>query len=145
MTARHWIQIVALGSAFGLTGAAIAQNTEGTTNTGDRARASGFGMNTPSAGAIVTPQDKALGMGRDKESNGDANGKFPSSNDEELLVHPRPSGDDKLSVNPGSSNDDESSVNPGSSNGRGLTGPDVNPAEMDAGSPHPMRKPDTWK
>ena len=106
MTARHWVQIVALGSAFGLTGAAIAQNTEGTSTTGDRASASAFGMDTPSAGAIVTPADKALGMGRDNE---------------------------------------ETSVNPRSSNGRGLTGPNVNPAETDAGSPHPMRKTDSEK
>ena len=128
MTARHWMHIAALTSALGLAGAAIAQNTEGSTSSGDRASVSGSGMETPSAGAIVTPEDKALGMGLDKAPNGDANDNAPSSSDDELLVHPGPSSDDRLSVHRGSSSDDESSINPGSSNVRGLTGPDVKPA-----------------
>ena len=134
MTPRNWMRIAALISAWGVTGAAIAQKTEGTTSAGDRASASASGMDTPSAGAIVTPEDMALGMGRDKEPKGDADNS-PSSNDDELLVHPEPSSHDESSINPGPSNDDESSVKPGSSNGRDLIGPDVNPAAMGAGSP----------
>ena len=74
MTASHWMQIAALTSALGLAGAAIAQNTEGSTSSGDGASVSGSGMDTPSAGALVMPEDKALGMGQDKAPNGDANG-----------------------------------------------------------------------
>jgi hypothetical protein len=108
------MQIAALTSAFGLTGAATAQNTEGTTSSGDRGSILNSGMDTPSAGAIVTPDDKALGMGQEKERTGDANENSSSSNDDELNVNPEPLNDDESSVNPGPSNDDESSVNPGS-------------------------------
>ena len=104
MTARHWMQIAALTSALGLTGAAVAQNTEGTTSTQDRASTSSSVIDTPSAGAIVTPEDKALGMGQDKARSG-----VPKDN--ESSVDPGRSSDDESILKPGSSNDDESSVN----------------------------------
>ena len=143
MTARHWMQIAALTSTLGLTGAAIAQNTEGTTSGGDpTSRAS---PDTPSAGAIVTPEDKALGMGQDNERsgvrNGDANENESTSNDDDSSINPESSGDDEMSVNPGSSNDDESSVHPGPSNDDDSsvippprTGFDANPGTTGAGS-----------
>ena len=114
MTAKHWMQIAALTSALGLTGAAIAQNTEGTTSSSDRGTIMNPGMDAPSSGAIVTPEDKALGMGQDKERNGDTNEDSSWSDDDELSVNPEPSTDDESSVNPGPSSDNESSVNPGS-------------------------------
>ena len=119
MTARHWIHIVALSSAFGLTGAAIAQNTEGKTSTEDRAGMTSPRVESPSAGAIVTPEDKALGMGQDSE-RGTVLGTDPNENafksgDDELSINPGPSNDEESSVNPGLSADEELSVNPGSS------------------------------
>ena len=108
MTARHWMQIAALSFALGLTGAAIAQNTEGTTSSEDRASISNSAMDAPSAGAIVTPEDKALGMGQDKKRRG-----LPGdADDDEMSVYPGLTGDEELNINPGQSNDEESSVNP---------------------------------
>ena len=136
MTARHWMQIAALTSALGLTGTAIAQNTEGTTSSEERAGASTSGVDTPSAGAIVTPEDKALGMGQDNERRG-----VPGDADDESIVHPGPSNDDESTVNPGPSNDEESTVNPGPSNDDESsvippprTGSDVNPGDSGVGS-----------
>src|SRR5947209_2875529 len=76
MTARHWMQIVALTSALGLTGTAVAADTDGSTSTDDRSSTSGPGMDTPSSGAIVTPEDKALGLGKEQAGNrnGDVRG-----------------------------------------------------------------------
>ncbi|HET7910429.1 MAG TPA: hypothetical protein VFL49_00205 [Pseudolabrys sp.] len=141
MTARNWIHIVALSSAFGLAGAAIAQNTEGTTSTEDRAGMTSPGAETPSAGAIVTPEDKARGMGQDSERSGildngvdesapgsddDASGSSPAplngddssanpgaSEDQQMGIDPGPSSDDESSADPGLSDDDELSINPG--------------------------------
>ncbi len=114
MTATHWTQIAALTAAFGLAGAAIAQNTEGTTSTRDRASVSGSAIDTPSSGAIVTPEDKALGMGHDDAREGIGNGDNDASmsNDDTLSVNPGPSNDDKSSIVPGRSNDEELSVDP---------------------------------
>ena len=107
MTAWHWIQIVALSSALGLAGAAIAQNTEGKTSTEDFAGLTNPGAETPSAGALVTPEDKAFGMGKDHGRNGVRNRAFdenaPKSDDEER------------SANPGSSKSDEPSETSGPS------------------------------
>ena len=92
MTARHWMQIAAMTSALGLTGVAIAQSAEGTTSTEVRGGVSASGMDTPSSGAIVTPEDKALGMGQDNVRRGARNDADAStSNDEGLNVEPRPS------------------------------------------------------
>ncbi|HKU87909.1 MAG TPA: hypothetical protein VJV77_16355 [Casimicrobiaceae bacterium] len=127
MTVRHWMQIAALTSALGLTGAAIAQNTEGTTSTGDRATTSGSDMDSPSAGALVTPEDKALGMGQGKAGsgvlNGDADQNESTPNDDELNVDPGPSNDDEFSVSPGPSKDDRLTVTPPPSRGS-----DTNPS-----------------
>jgi hypothetical protein len=114
MTARHWMQIAALTAALGLTGAAIAQNTEGTTSTDDRA-STRSSSDTPSAGAIVTPEDKALGMGQKKQRHGEGNERASPPNDDELSVNPGASRDAAMSVNPGPSSDDESSIKPGPS------------------------------
>ena len=145
MTARHWMQIAALTSTLGLTGAAIAQNTEGTTSSGDTTSRTSPGMDTPSAGAIVTPEDKALGMGKDNARggvrNGDANENESTSNDEDSS-NPKSSGDDEMSVNPGPSDDEESSVHPGPSDDDESsvippprTGSDMNPGATGTGSP----------
>ena len=106
MTARDWMRIAVLTSTLGLTGAAIAQNTEGTTSTEYTAGESSSSIDTPSSGAIVTPEDKALGMGQDNEQagnrNGDANDDASSTLDnDDLSITPAPSNDDDLSVNPG--------------------------------------------
>ena len=73
MTARHWMQIAALTSALGLTGAAIAQDTNATTTT-DSSSLSSYWMDTPSSGAIVTPADKAAGMGKGDDQASARNG-----------------------------------------------------------------------
>jgi len=106
MTARHWMQVAALTSTLGLAGAAIAQNTEGTTSTEYTASELTSGMDPPSSGAIVTPEDKALGMGQDNEQAGHRNGDLNDDTSNTL-------NNDDLSISPGAPNDDESSVNPG--------------------------------
>ena len=117
MTARHWMQIAALTSALGV-GAAIAHDPDGTTSADDRSSMSGYGMDAPASGAIVTPADKAAGMGQDEQAgraNGDVDGdaaKSSTSNDDTSSVTPGPSNDDDSSVN-APSNDDEANVNPG--------------------------------
>ena len=75
MTARHWMEIAALASALGLTGTAVAVDTA-TPSTDDSSSASSPTMEAPSAGAIVTPEDKAMGLGKGP------------SNDEALSDHP---------------------------------------------------------
>ena len=109
MTARHWMQIAALTSALGLTGAAIAQDTNATTTT-DSSSLSSYWMDTPSSGAIVTPADKAAGMGKGDDQASTRNGDV----DEGASASSR-SSDDTLSVNPGPSKDEDSSVSPPSS------------------------------
>lgn len=118
MTARHWMQIAALTSALGLTGAAIAQDTNATTTT-DSSSLSSYWMDTPSSGAIVTPADKAAGMGKGDDQASTRNGDVDEgasassrSSDDTLSVNPGPSKDEDSSVSPPSS-DDEMSVNPG--------------------------------
>lgn len=119
MTARHWMQIAALTSALGLAGAAIAHDPDGTTSADDRSSMSGYGMDAPASGAIVTPADKAAGMGRDEQAgraNGDVDGdttRSSNSNDDTSSAGAGPSNDEDWSVNP-PSNDDEPSGNPGS-------------------------------
>src|SRR5437868_1519445 len=123
MTTRHWMHVVALASAMGFAGTAAAIDTNATTGADDRSGTSSSAMETPSAGAIVTPEDRAMGLGKDngqaRDRIGDVDNhastlKDETSNDEELSVNPGSSNDEELSVNPGSSNDEESSVNPGS-------------------------------
>ena len=119
MTARQWMRIAALASALGLTGTAVAHDTTPATGTDDRSVA-GFGMDTPSSGAIVTPEDKALGMGRHGEQarnrNGERNDDTSSPDDDTTdarsSVAPGRSNDERSWVNPGPSNDDASSVRP---------------------------------
>jgi len=67
----------ALTSALGLTSAAIAQNPAGRTSSEDGASTSSA-MEAPSAGAIVTSEDKALGRGQDRQRNVDANERLQS-------------------------------------------------------------------
>ena len=128
MTARHWMQIAALTSAMGLTGAAIAQNTEGTTVPDDRGSVSRYGTDTPSSGAIVTPGDKARGMGRDDARgsvrNDDAADDASRSDDGALRVNPGPSADPDDALR----RDDENQASPP------MTGSDARPNDMGPGS-----------
>lgn len=128
MTATRWTQVAAMAAALGLTGVAIAQNTEGTTNPRDRASVSSSSIDTPSSGAIVTPEDKALGMGHDDARAGTRNGDedASTSNADALSVNPPASNDDALSVNPPPTNDEDSSIDPGESR----TGSDAQPGDM---------------
>lgn len=137
MTAGHWMQIAALTSALGLAGTAIAQNTEGTTSPEDRGSVSSS-IDTPSSGAIVTPEDKALGMGQDNERtgvrNGDANHNASTSNDDTLSdeassryatpTSPR----SMTNRDSASTGDDETEASPP------RTGSDVQPGDMGSGS-----------
>ena len=113
MTAKNWIQILTLTSALALTGTTAADDMKATSpDTRDGAR------ETPSAGAIVTPEDKAVGMGKDNERksrSGDRDDEASNDNassDEGLSVDPGRSHDEESSVNPGPSNDDDSIVRP---------------------------------
>jgi len=121
MTARDWMQIAALTSTLGLTGAAIAQSTEGTTSTEYTASELTSSMDTPSSGAIVTPEDKALGLGKDNARAGNRNGDV---------------NDDTSTLNGNTLNDDESSVMEHDStstlneNGSAATGSNVRPRDM---------------
>jgi hypothetical protein len=101
MTATHWIRIATLASALGLAGTAIAQGTDRAPRGNDRSA-----VESPSAGAIVTPEDKALGMGksdRREDRNADVIGDRPAPNDE-MTIDPGTSSDD-MSVSPGPAND----------------------------------------
>ena len=100
MTSRHWMQAVALASVLGLTGTAIANDTDRTTSSDDRWT---YGMDTPSSGAIVTPEDKAAGMGEDNEHARNRNG---DGDDHAAPSNENPSNDEQLIVNPGPSNDE---------------------------------------
>jgi hypothetical protein len=73
MTATNWMQIAALASALGLAGTEVAIAVDGTTSTDSRS-ASSPGMDTPSSGAIVTPEDKAMGLGKHNDDAGNRNG-----------------------------------------------------------------------
>ena len=113
MTAKNWIQILALTSALSLTGTAAADDMKPTSpDSRDGVR------DTPSAGAIVTPEDKALGMGKHNEGNessdrdADESSNDNASSDEGMTVNPGRSDDDKSSVNPGPSNDDNAIARP---------------------------------
>jgi hypothetical protein len=110
MTAMPWLQIAALTSALGLTGTAVAIDTDGTTSTDKRSSASSPDMDTPSSGAIVMPEDKAMGLGKHNEHAGNRNGDV---NDDTTTLNDNTSNDDELGINPGPSNDEELSVNPG--------------------------------
>ena len=116
MRARHYIQMAALISALGLTSAAMAQNTEGTTSPVDRGSLSGSIPDTPSSGAIVTPQDKALRMGKDDaragNGNDDLRGDSSTSNDDRSIIDPGQSKDQGLMMDPGPTNDEQSSAPP---------------------------------
>lgn len=119
MTIRHWMRIAALTSALGLTGAAIAQNTRDATSPVDRG-----GSDTPSSGAIVTPQDKALRMGKDDARAGNSDG---AMNDDRSIISPRQSNDEGPNVNPGPSSHEELTSPP-------RRGPDVGPGDVAPGS-----------
>lgn len=71
MTARHWMPAAALALAWGLTGSAVAFDTNETTSTDLLDNPSVLGFDTPSSGAIVTPEDKAMGLGKDNGQAGD--------------------------------------------------------------------------
>jgi hypothetical protein len=70
MTPRHWMPAAALALAFGLTGSAVAFDTSQPTRTDLLDNPSVLGFDTPSAGAIVTPEDKAMGLGKQDEQTG---------------------------------------------------------------------------
>ena len=112
MTARHWMQIAALTSALGVTGGAIAQGAGQATSPDARSSVSSYGMDAPSSGAIITPADKAAGMGKGGEQarrwNRDFNGDTSASTT---------SNDDASGANPGTSNDENLSVTPPSKDG----------------------------
>lgn len=128
MKATQWMKIAALACAVGVTGTAMAHDTDRTTDTDTRA-VSSYGMDAPSAGAIVTPEDKALGLGKDREQaarlSGGANeastANDNASRDDALGVDPGPSSDHGASTNPGPSKDDESRIGPGHGEARGQT------------------------
>src|SRR3954447_12304043 len=84
MTARHWMQVVALASALALTGTAVAADTDGSTSTADRSGTSSPAIDTPSSGAIVTPEDKAMGLGKAQAGNrnDDVRGDTSTMNDD---------------------------------------------------------------
>jgi hypothetical protein len=86
MTAGHWIRIVTLTSALAVIGGALAQNTDRATRADDESGVATYGTEPPSAGAIVTPEDKALGMGKEDARAGDRDGHVDrdtsTSNDE---------------------------------------------------------------
>ena len=65
MTARHWMPAAAFTVACGLAGSAVAFDTSRTTSTDLLDNPSVLGFDTPSAGAIVTPEDKAIGLGKE--------------------------------------------------------------------------------
>ena len=106
MTPRHWMQIAALSSALGLTGAAIAQDMNRTTDTDD---GSGVSVNeAPASGAIIMPEDKAAGLGKNDEparSRNDAANDDTSRSNDDMSINPGPSNDD-MSINPGREGDD---------------------------------------
>ncbi|HJU24695.1 MAG TPA: hypothetical protein VJ891_19500 [Casimicrobiaceae bacterium] len=100
------MEIAALASALGLSGTAVAQTTYGTTGTDDRGTVSSYGAESPSSGAIVTPEDKAFGMGKDDEEARNQNGDEDTSsdnasNDDEMDVDPEASTDQDLNVDRG--------------------------------------------
>jgi hypothetical protein len=64
MTLKDWMQILTLTSTLALGGIAAADDTKATSpDIG--------ASDSPSAGAIVTPEDKALGMGKGNEGKSD--------------------------------------------------------------------------
>jgi hypothetical protein len=106
MKATHWMQIAALTAAMGLTGTAMAQRVGQAT--GDDARSGVSANEAPLAGAIVTPEDKALGMGKHDVTTPSRNGTREddaSRANDDIRVNPGTSSDD-MSVNPGPVRDD---------------------------------------
>jgi hypothetical protein len=95
------MQLVALTSALSLVGGAIAQDVNRTI-TDDTGAASIH--EAPAAGAIVTPEDKAAGMGKHDGQAGNRSDDTSTANDD-ISVNPGSSGDD-ITVNPGTTNDD---------------------------------------
>jgi hypothetical protein len=138
MTASHWMQIAALASGLAMTGAAIAQDTDPSATTGNGVSA--YGMEAPLAGAIVTPEDKASGMGKKdvRDQNGVANEDAQSSSgnmtNDASSVHPGPANDDE-SINPGPANDDQSIINPETSPGFVIDGDDASRRGDDRSAP----------
>ena len=110
MRANQWIKVAAFASALGVAGAAVAQTTERSTSS-DTCITAETGE-SPAAGAIVMPQDRAmLNNADDRTQNrtGDSNDDTAAPNDDRSSSDPGPSGD-AMSGNPGGSNDDTSIV-----------------------------------
>jgi hypothetical protein len=120
MTAMHWMQIAALTSPLGLAGTAVAIDTDGTTSTDNGISASSPGIDTPSSGAIVTPDDKAMGLGKDHEHAGNRNGD----------VTPRYG----MPTTPGVTDRDSTSTLDENESGPARTGSDVQPGDMGPGN-----------
>lgn len=130
------MQITALTAALGLTGVAIAQNTEGATSPLDRGTIAGPETDTPSSGAIVTPQDKALGMGKDDARAGNGGSEMSDdasrSKDDGSIINPGQSHDEGSTVTPAPSNDDDS-ISPR------RTGSDARPGDREPRSARRVR------
>jgi hypothetical protein len=124
MRPRHWMQIAALASALGLAGTTVAIDTDATPSTGDRSSASSPVVETPSAGAIVTPEDKAMGLGKG------------SSNDEASSINPGRADMDDTSprygtpASPGGMDGDIALPQDESQPAPARTGSDVRPGDM---------------
>ena len=115
MRASHWIHVAALGAALGITGTALAQDTDRSTSIRD-----GNTKEAPAAGAIVMPNDVVKpdrpsmlddGNARPDARDGEFNDDNSVANDDRLSIDPGPSNDD-MTVVPGRSSDDMS-VDPG--------------------------------
>jgi len=117
MRASHWLHVVAFGAAVGITGAAIAQETDTEPSTSIR---DGSTKEAPAAGAIVMPDDvvkpdRPSTPNDDNARPGARGGQYNDdnsvANDDRLSVDPGPS-NDGMTVIPGRSTDDMS-VDPG--------------------------------
>jgi hypothetical protein len=109
MKPMHWMWIGALTSALGLTGPAIGHDTRATL-LGDET-VSDHPTDSPASGAIVTPEDKAFGLGKHEQARSQDSDE-DASKDGALRVIPPPSNDDESSVVPGASSDEGSIADP---------------------------------
>jgi hypothetical protein len=108
------MRVAALAAPLVLTGTAMARDLDSASGTHDRGSVSSYGHEAPSAGALVTPEDKALGMGQEDARAGDrhVDGDASMWSDDAAKVAPAPSNDD-VGVDPRPSTDDASSVDTG--------------------------------
>jgi hypothetical protein len=102
MRANHWVKVVALASALGMTGAAIAQTTDRPTST-DSGITAATGE-SPAVGAIVMPQDRVMLNNDDDRTQNRTNDDTAVSNDDRSSVDPGPSRD-AMSIDPGGPSD----------------------------------------